>query len=388
MNDGRMSRWNSRRCVVLRNEEIELVILTGGGHLASLRRLDAGTNALWEAPWRTVDPGDPQHSSLATAYGGGPVGEFLAGYTGHALCLDVFGMPSAEEADNGVALHGEAAIREWQVLSRDHDSCTMTVDLPEAGLRVVRGVSVDGAVVYVSETVENHRDVPRTSHWVQHATFGQPLIRKEDEITSSLDKCVAWPAGYEGRSLLLDNAAFSWPSATDENGQPVDLSRTFSRHGNGFVVAGLVPVSHEIGFVLARSRTLGTAVGYCFRRNDFPWVAIWEENCVRAQPPWDGRAQMRGMEFGTTPMPLGRTNEWGGQLYETPVEVTFAPRERREVRYCIFLAAVPIDWQRIMNVAVAPDSIELEGDGPHQRIHLSAPRCESFLAVPEGTNTK
>ena len=47
------------------------------------------------------------------------------------------------------------------------------------------------------------------------------------------------------------------------------------------------------------------AVGYCFRRQDFPWMTIWEENRSRQSTPWNGRTQARGMEFGTTPFPLG-----------------------------------------------------------------------------------
>lgn len=390
MNEDQATQWNSRRCIVLRNEEIELVMLTGGGHLASLRSISSEANALWQAPWKTVDPDDPQQSSLAKKYGGGPEGQFLAGYTGHALCLDVFGMPSQEEAANGVALHGEAAVREWHVTLQDHASCTITVELPHAGLRMVRQVSLDGAVVYVSETVENLRDVPHTSHWVQHATFGQPLIREQDEIAASLDKCVTWPLGYEGHSLLPDNTAFSWPCVPDfKNGQTVDLSRSFSNRGKGFVAAGLVPASREVGFVLARSRAHGTAVGYCFRRSDFPWVAVWEENCARHQSPWNGTAQARGMEFGTTPMPLGHgADAMPNLLFETPGEITFVPRAARQARYCIFVADVPTNWKRVTNVGVEVDGIRLEGDSAHERVHLKAPRCEMFLAAREGTRSK
>ena len=31
MNEGRAARWNSRRCIVLRNADVELVMLTEGG---------------------------------------------------------------------------------------------------------------------------------------------------------------------------------------------------------------------------------------------------------------------------------------------------------------------------------------------------------------------
>jgi len=41
-------------------------------------------------------------------------GEFLASFTGHALCLDYFGMGSPEETQRGMPLHGEAGCSNWR----------------------------------------------------------------------------------------------------------------------------------------------------------------------------------------------------------------------------------------------------------------------------------
>jgi len=46
--------------------------------------------------------------------------------------------------------------------------------------------------------------------------------------------------------------------------------------------------------------------GYIWRRADFPWLGIWEENHCREHAPWNGRSLTRGMEFGVSPMPESR----------------------------------------------------------------------------------
>jgi hypothetical protein len=48
--------------------------------------------------------------------------------------------------------------------------------------------------------------------------------------------------------------------------------------------------------------------GYVWKRGDFPWLGIWEENHGREHPPWNRRALTRGMEFGASPVPESRRN--------------------------------------------------------------------------------
>ena len=48
------------------------------------------------------------------------------------------------------------------------------------------------------------------------------------------------------------------------------------------------------------------AFGYVWKRADFPWTGIWEENHSRRNPPWNGKTLTRGMEFGVSPMPESR----------------------------------------------------------------------------------
>src|SRR5512140_602062 len=96
-------RWKNRRGFRLSNSKIEVTVLLGGGHIADLRLCGSTTNALWEAPWPTIEPyqfSDDEHSA---AYGQRAVGQMLSGYTGHALAIPYFGMPSPAEATRGLA---------------------------------------------------------------------------------------------------------------------------------------------------------------------------------------------------------------------------------------------------------------------------------------------
>jgi hypothetical protein len=45
---------------------------------------------------------------------------------------------------------------------------------------------------------------------------------------------------------------------------------------------------------------------YQWRREDFPWLGIWEENRSRNDAPWNGRTITWGMEFGASPFPETR----------------------------------------------------------------------------------
>ena len=99
-------RWKDRDAIRLSNGVVELTSLTGGGHLASFRFLDEDRgslqNVLWEAPWTTHDPNRSWSKEMSRLYGPSETGKFLAGFTGHALCMDYFGEPSAEQAAAGL----------------------------------------------------------------------------------------------------------------------------------------------------------------------------------------------------------------------------------------------------------------------------------------------
>lgn len=363
---------------------MEVVVLRGGGHIAELRLTPSAgpsINCLWAAPWPTADPGHSEQPALARAYGGGAAGPFLAGYTGHALCLDAFGHPSHVEAALGVPLHGEAGVRNWNC-EETSNGCVCRVGLPVARLTFQREISLaaKSAVIFVEERVANRNDAEREIHWVQHVSLGPPLLLgSQSSIHASLDRGITWPNGYEGHELLPDNAAFDWPLAPMLEGEFLNLEIPFWRRGFGFVGAARVKTVGEFGWIAAMNWGLGIALVYCFRREDFPWVAVWEENSARTAEPWNSVTQVRGMEFGTTPMPLGREGiKKLGSLFDTPSLRVLAPEASLSARYMACIARIPESWRTITDVVPAQRGLKITGPG-NETVTIAADGLGDFL---------
>lgn len=370
-------RWRDRDALRLGNKMLQAVVLPGGGHLAELSLSagpNAGLNCLWAAPWQTADPGDPRTPSLVARYGADPAARFLAGYTGHALCLDLFGAPSQDEAALGIALHGEASVRHWD-FELTSTECIGRVDLPAAKLNLERRLSMapEAPVLFVEERVENRGGHPRNLQWVQHVSLGPPfLAANESLLAASLDRGLNWPLGYQGRDLLRDNATFDWPHTPAASGRHIDLRIPFAHSGTGFVAAARVATDREIAFIAAVNSRLGLALIYCFRRRDFPWIAIWEENCARANEPWQGAAQVRGMEFGTIPMPLGRQAiDAMGPLFDTPCSRLLMPYHTATARYLAAVVNVPAGWRSISDVRLDANGMRLLGEQSDSSIQIA-----------------
>src|SRR5208283_2462086 len=255
------TKWGNRPAFRLSNGVVQLTTLTGGGHIADFRLLDptgSSVNALWEAPWPTLDPDKFRSGDLrkhVRKYGPVPVGKFLASFTGHAVCVDYFGGPSEAEAAQGLALHGEAANSRWKLLGLRQSSAearlSLGVRLPAACLRFCRDLCLrrNESVVYVEERVTNERAQDHFFHWTEHVTLGSPLLHPNESIIALPGtRAVTWPHGYEGASLVRDDQDFTWPEAPAMEGGKVNLTRPFARDGKGFVAAVLLDPRRELGF--------------------------------------------------------------------------------------------------------------------------------------------
>ncbi|HLX82263.1 MAG TPA: hypothetical protein VKR59_00090 [Terriglobales bacterium] len=366
--------WNHRRAYRLSNTNVRLTVLSGGGHIADFRLRGSPLNVLWEAPWPTIEPQaffSPKHAEL---YGDGPVGRFLCTYTGHALALGYFGMPSAEEAEGGMALHGESGAADWKVGSAvaDGDAATlvMEVTLPVYRLQFRRELSLPSGAftASITETVTNLGGSALDFQWVQHAAFGEPFFANgEATLFTSGTRGVTWPAGYEGHELLAGDAEFRWPYAQSVEGKPIDLSRPFTRDGTGFLAAVLADSNRENAFAVVHNRRHQLVAGYSFDPTLFPWIVLWEENMAREYVPWNKRTRARGVEFGTSPMPLGLSHAREMRsLFDAPVLTSIAASSRLQTQYDLFLHPVPPEWTEIKDVRKTEHALVLQGDGNDQ----------------------
>src|SRR5271156_4887547 len=366
--------WKNRRAYRLSNGVVELMVLLGGGHIADFRLCGSPVNALWESPWPTIEPQTFSSLEHAALYGDGPIGKFLCGYTGHALALGCFGLPSPAEAEQGLALHGEAAIADWKILSAtaEGDSATlvMEVPLPVQGLRFRREISlcVDTYIASIAERVTNLGGRVAEFQWVEHAAFGEPMFTHgEAALFVSGTRGLTLPAGYEGHELLANGVEYRWPHAPSADAGLIDLSQPFVKHGTGFVAAVLTDAGRESAFVAVHNRSKQLVAGYCFDRTIFPWIVLWEENCAREGAPWNKRTRARGVEFGTSPLPLGlaQAREMRN-LFGTPVLASIPGNSRLRAQYDLFLHPVPWGWTLIKDVRRLDAALVVRGNGDEE----------------------
>lgn len=356
------TRWQGRKAVALENGVIRLVSLLSGGHIAELRFLrstgHSTLNPLWTPPWKTIDHDRYNELRHRAVYGPAVTGKLICGIAGHNLCLDYFGAPSDEEARLGLSIHGEAPVARWGLerLSASGRSASflMSVRLPVAGLRFRREATLrrGESVAYFVESVTNETNADRLFHWTEHVTFGPPFLhRKDSRMAISAARGRTFAHGYEGRALLASSRNFRWPIAPGEDGKPVDLSRPFSHPGLGVLATVLMEPRRDMEYVAAINHRHGLLAGYCFSRDDFPWTAIWEENKTRSAAPWRHRCEARGLEFGSTPFPVGRREAFAnGPLFGAPYFSVVPARSTKTVRYLAFLASVPSGFGEIADV--------------------------------------
>jgi hypothetical protein len=353
-----------------------LTTLTGGGHIAEFRFADGtglpALNPLWVPPWQTIEPYNYREKIHASRYGSLSEGKLLSGIAGHTICLDYFGSPSTEEAKEGLSQHGEAASAKWYKTSVRFNerevTLTLRVRLPVARLSFTREISLrrDESVAYFRETVQNHSKADHFFHWTQHVTLGQPFLSQRDSLVALPGtKGITFPHGYEeGKALLRSNTTFRWPKVPDRSGKGIDLTRPFARRGRGFVASVLLDPRREIGFIAGVNLRKHFLIAYCFKRREFPWVAVWEENCAIAAPPWNRRTRARGLEFGTNPIPISRREAFAlGTLFGTPTFSYVPARGRKTVSYVAFLAQTPSNFAKVHDIQLADSEISLCGPG-------------------------
>ena len=216
----------------------------------------------------------------------------------------------------------------------------------------------------ITETVTNISSDAVEFQWVQHAAFGEPFFANgEATLFVSGKRGVIWPAGYEGRELLARDVELQWPYAQSIDGEPINLSQPFVRDGTGFVAGVLADSDRENAFAAVHDRRHQLVAGYCFNPMLFPWIVLWEENRAREYAPWNKRTRARGVEFGTSPMPLGLAHAREmRRLFDTPVLSSIPAGSCLEAQYDLFLHPVPAQWTQIKDVRQTEHTLLLRGD--------------------------
>jgi hypothetical protein len=341
--------FRGRRAASIENSRLRLTVLAEGGHIAEMLDKRSGVNPLWTPQWPSIEPSAYAAPGDAV-YGRGSDARLLAGIMGHNLCLDIFGGPSSEEAAAGFGPHGEASVVGYDI-ETSVGSLTMLAALPEAQLRVERHIDLLERNVRVRESVENLAATDRPVGWTEHVTLGAPFLeRGATEFRASATRSKVNESVFGAADYLAVGAVFDWPNAPRADGSVADLRIYTDAHASSAYTAHLMNPAREHAFFVAFSPRTQLAFGYVWRRADFPWMGIWEENRSRPQPPWNGRELTRGMEFGVSPFAESRREMIDrGRLFDVPTYRWIPARTRVEVEYWIVSQAaerIPeeLDW--------------------------------------------
>jgi hypothetical protein len=352
-----MTTYRGRRAATIENETLRVTVLEEGGYIAEIADKATGVSPLWTPPWPSIEPStyDPARDTL---YGGGSDATLLAGIMGHNLCLDIFGGPSAEEAGAGFPAHGEVTTARFEIETRC-ESLTMRARLPEAQLRFERRIDLAGRAVRVRERVENLSAADRPVGWTQHVTLGPPFLEKgRTELRASAGRSKVFEGTFGPADYLASGAEFDWPRAPRVGGGTTDLRVYTDAEASSAYTASQMDPAIEHAYFVAFSPAARLAFGCVWRRADFPWMGIWEENRARPGTPWNNRGQTWAFEFGVSPFPESRRDMIErGPLFGTPTCGWIPARGGVSVEYWAILQSSPaipesLDWPSADRIAL------------------------------------
>jgi hypothetical protein len=345
--------FRNRRAVAIENRDLRLNVLLEGGHIAEVFDKSSGVSPLWTPPWPSIEPSSFDRSTHRE-YGAGIDAQLLAGIMGHSLCLDIFGGPTEEEAAVGVTPHGEASVAAYDAdVEGSGEAMTTRAHLQLAQIVVERRIELHGRAVRIGEAVTNLAGVDRPIGWTQHVTLGPPFLKKGvTTFDVSAAESKTYESAFGAADYLCAGAEFNWPHAPRIGGETSDLRCLPDIPSSSAYTAHLMSRAHEHAFFVAFSPTHRLAFGYVWRRADFPWMGIWEENHSRPSPPWSGRTLARGMEFGVSPFPESRRAMVDrGTLFGVRTYGWLPARARLDVEY----------WALVSTARRAPETLEWPG---------------------------
>jgi hypothetical protein len=344
-------QYRGRRAAIIENDALRVTVLEEGGHIAEIVDKRSGVNPLWTPPWRSIEP-STYRPARHPEFGAGADAPLLAGIMGHNLCADIFGGPSAEEAEAGLTAHGEASIARYQ-FEVDATTMTLQAELPAAQLRVEREVTLRDRAITFLERIENLAACDRPIGWTEHVTLGPPFLeRGATEFRASASRSKVFEHHVGGTDDLAAGAVFDWPLAPRRDGGTTDLRRFTGAAASSAYTAHLMDTSLEDAFFVAFSPSARLAFGYVWRRQDFPWLGIWQENLSRTNPPWNGVTLACGMEFGVSPMPETRREMIDrGRLFGVPTYRWIPAKSAVQVEY----------WAIMGNADTIPESLARPG---------------------------
>lgn len=331
--------YRNRRAFTLENSDLRVTMLVEGGHLAELTHKASGVNPLWTPPWPSIEPSTFNPSRHGETYGTHAESKLLAGIMGHNLCTDIFGGPSPEETAAGLTPHGEGSIVPYKIEITNNELIAKA-HFPLAQLDFERRIKLHGPVAVITESLTNLTPIDKPTAWTQHVTLGPPFLEKgKTQFRTHATRSRVYETDFAGDAgRYQPGADFDWPNVPLKQGGSLDLRVMPGFDVSGGLTSHLLDPRREQAFFLAFSPTANLIAGYAWKRTDFPFLAIWEENHGRTIAPWNGKTLTRGMEFGASPMPESRRQMIErGSLFGVPGFRWIPAKSKASVTYCAFI---------------------------------------------------
>ena len=340
----------NRRAICIENETVRVTALVEGGHIAEIVHKPTGVNPLWTPPWPSIEP-STYSSTSRPEYGSSNEAYILSGLMGHSVCLDTYGMPSADEFAAGIPVHGEACVAPYKS-TNDGTSISMAAVLPLAQLEFHRRIQLldHGNLVRIQESIENLSASDRPIAWTQHVTLGPPFLESgRTQFRAPVTRSNVIDEDFTGgRGFQKTGAQFNGLLCPAKDGGVIDLRVYTGEPVSGGFTTHLLDPASDVAYFLSWSPTTKVVFGYIWKRKDFPWLCRWEENHLRSDPPWNGQTMTCAMEFGVSPS-LGSRRQMveRGSLFGAPGYCWVPAKSRVDAEYHAFVAIADAIPERV-----------------------------------------
>ena len=348
----------NRPVYLLSNDKLEIAIVKqGGSMLRVLIQGDSGGLSPFGNP--EMVPSVPNNRKLQ----GSMVGHFVA--------ADGFGSPSREERAAGIAMHGEAYLAPWKLVSSEkQDSTTtakFTVDLPllqETFTRQFRMVEGEN-VVYVNSELQSNVAFDRTANWGEHPFLYPPFLEPEKTVVDMSGTRAKTRTG--GQRLPVEQGKeFTWPMITGTDGKQYDMRiQPAGASWNGHTTTLMDPAK-PLAWVTILNTNKNYMLGYVFKREEYPWVQNYMSYNTNG---WSGR----GIEFATQPFDLPhREMVELNRMFDTPVYRWLPAKGKIASSFLMFWVKSPEGMTRVDEVRLENGKLTIEDRTAKKTIELAA----------------
>ena len=324
MSDCRLNenlRINGVPAVLLENEQLRVVVLTGKGtDILQFYHRATGIDVLFKTPWGVKNPQTYVQDTPAIA------APFMDFYPGGWQEL----FPNA--GDNCVykgaelGFHGEICKVPWEFEVLNNSPQQVTVKCRVRTVRVpflvekTLTLKSDRASLDIEETITNEGAEPMDFMWGHHPAFGAPFLDEHCRLfapATGVETGHALPA----HQLLPSETRFErFPSVRTDEGDYFDLSRMWPATAR-FTHLSYLTGLNDGWYCLVNEKT---RLGFALRWDlcVFRYLWLWQEFGGTSQYPWWGRGYVTGIEPHSS-IP-GRGLE---KAIERGTQLTLAPKK-------------------------------------------------------------